>query len=87
VPAAPETLLSAYTPNNQFFLASVFVDFNYSNSMRFYRTSDASIRITYTFPSDTIVYAGEINAAGTLFTYTACPTTGCTTYIANVPAL
>jgi hypothetical protein len=82
----PDTLVEAYTPDNRFLLANGYVDFQFTNVLEFLRTSDASARVTYTFPTVTAVYGGQIDATGTLFTYSIC-STECTLYVARVPAL
>jgi WD40 repeat protein len=86
VPAHPQSVLAGYAPNNQSFLANVFVDTQFSNQIQFVRTSNSSVQVTYTFPGVTSAYADEINSLGTLFTYTLCPS-ACTSYIAAMPAL
>lgn len=87
VPNVPDTVgATAYTPDNRFFLGSVFQDFQYTNVMQFLRTSDASVRVTHTFPSVTAVYAGQIDSTGAFFTYSTC-SDQCTVYVARVPAL
>jgi WD40 repeat protein len=86
VPAHADTVATAYTPDNQFFLADVLDNFQYTNVMKFVRTSDANVRATYTFPTGSAVYAGQIDATGALFTYSTCAAQ-CTVYVARVPAL
>jgi WD40 repeat protein len=86
VPPLTDMVASAYTPDNQFFLAEVFDNFQYTNVMKFLRTSDGSVRATYTFPSVTAVYAGQIDSTGAFFTYSTC-SGPCTVYVARVPAL
>ena len=75
-----------YTPDNRFFLANVFENFQYTNVLEFLRASDASVRVTYTFPGVTAVYGGQVDPTGTLFTYSIC-SAQCTVYVARVPAL
>jgi WD40 repeat protein len=86
VPPHPDTVVEAYTPDNQFFLADVFANFQFTNVLQFLRTSDASVRVTYTFPGVTAVYGGRIDSTGKFFTYSTC-STECTVYVARVPAL
>lgn len=64
----------------------MFENFQYTNVLQFVRTSDASVRVMYTFPSVTAVYAGQIDSTGALFTYSTCAAP-CTVYVARVPAL
>jgi WD40 repeat protein len=82
----PDTLIETYTPDNRFLLANGFVDFQYTNVLKFIRTSDVSTRVTYTFPGVTAVYGGQIDSTGAFFTYSICATE-CTVYVARVPAL
>jgi hypothetical protein len=86
VPPHPDTVVEAYTPDNRFFLADVFVNFEYTNTLQFLRTSDASVRATYTLPGVTAVYGGQIDSTGAFFTYSTC-SAQCTVYVARVPAL
>ena len=86
VPPHPDTVVAAYTPDNRFFLADVFQNFQYTNMLQFLQTSDASVRVTYTFPGVTAVYGGQIDSTGALFTYSTC-SAQCTVYVARVPAL
>jgi WD40 repeat protein len=86
VPPHPDTVVEAYTPDNRFFLADVFDNFQYTNVLQFLRTSDASVRLTYTIPGVTAVYGGQIDSTGALFTYSTCAAQ-CTVYVARVPAL
>ena len=82
----PDTVVAAYTPDNRFFLADVFQNFQYTNMLQFLQTSDASVRVTYTFPGVTAVYGGQIDSTGALFTYSTC-SAQCTVFVARVPAL
>jgi WD40 repeat protein len=86
VPAHPDTAVASYTPDNRFFLADVFADFQYTNVIQFIRTADANVRTSYTFPNVNAVYGGRIDATGQLFTYSIC-SSDCTVYVARVPAL
>jgi WD40 repeat protein len=82
----PDTLVEAYTPDNRFFLANGFVDSQYTNVLKFIRTSDASVRVTYTFPGITAVYGGQIDSTGAFFTYSIC-SAECTVFVGRVPPL
>jgi len=86
-PSLPETIgAAAYTPDNRFLLADVFENFQYTNVLQFLRTSDGSVRLTYTFPGVSAVYGGQIDSTGALFTYSIC-SAQCTVYVARVPTL
>jgi hypothetical protein len=83
--------VTAVTSNNKYLFSYQIQSTDPSsppgNTLFFLRTSDGGAQVTYTFTS-TIVSSGTINPAGTMFSYSICPTTGgCTTYVAQMPAL
>lgn len=82
---------TAVTPDGRFFLASQAVTTDPSSppgdTIEFVSASDSSAAVVYQ-SSPPIVSSGNINSAGTQFTYSICPPDGtCTFYMAQMPSL
>lgn len=81
-----DSYITSITPNNHSGLATVYVNGQVANLLRFIHLPDGATQLTYTLAPGTQVWSGEVNSTATRFTYEICPT-DCTVYVASMPAL